>query len=117
MKENVEKYLKILKLEIDDLIKAIGDGEALLSKRLEEHEIRDFVFLENLSVFKMQLMGFQTMEKELNIKAENAKSVEEFKEDLDEFVKERVKELGFPNAVYELIKRKLEKIAKIQTLS
>jgi len=110
MQDNVRKYLKILKLEIDDLIKAIEDGEALLAKRLEERKIRDFVFLENLSVFRMELMGFKTMEKELDIKAESAKSV-------DEFIRKRVEELGYPRAVYVLINRKLEKVAKIQTIS
>jgi len=117
MQDNVRKYLKILKLEIDDLIKAIEDGEALLAKRLEERKIRDFVFLENLSVFRMELMGFKTMEKELDIKAESAKSVDEFKGDLDEFIRKRVEELGYPRAVYVLINRKLEKVAKIQTIS
>ncbi|MCL2706162.1 MAG: hypothetical protein FWE72_08150 [Spirochaetaceae bacterium] len=117
MQENVEKYLKILKLEMDDLIKGIEDGEVLLAKRLEEREIRDFVFLENLSVFKMELMGFKAMEKELDTKAENAKSVEDFMDDLDEFVKKRVEDMGFPKVVYELIKRKLEKTAKIQTIT
>ncbi len=112
MQEKVEKYLKLLKIEIDDLIKGIEDAETLLEKRLKEHKIRDFVFLENLSVFKSELQGLKVMEKELDGQAEKAKNVEDFLSQLDGFVKKRVKELGFPNAVYELIKRKLEKLGK-----
>ena len=113
MQEKVAKYLNLLKIEMDDLIAGIEAGEMLLDKRLAEREIRDFVFLENLSVFKMELIGFKAMGKELDIQAEKAENVEHFKNHLDEFIKKRVHELGFPNAVYELIKRKLEKIEKI----
>ena len=57
MNAKVRKYLDILKIELEDLIVDLEFSEAILSKRLKEHEITEYVFLENISLLKKEILG------------------------------------------------------------
>ncbi|MDX9799833.1 MAG: hypothetical protein RBT69_00700 [Spirochaetia bacterium] len=107
-----QRYIKILKIELEDLEYDIQYGEDLLKKRFDEHKISDYVFMENLSTFKAELAGVKKMEKEIDALAGKYETIEELSAFISDYLKKRVKDLGLPEVVYVLIKRKLDKIYK-----
>ena len=111
MKQKIERYLKILKIELEDLVDDIKDAEEILKTRLEERKITDYVYLENLSFFNAELAGVKKLEKEID-KLQGFESLDDLSKYLNDFIKKRVKEADLPDAVYILIKRKLDKIQK-----
>ncbi len=112
MKHKMERYLKILKIELEDLEYDIQYGEEILRKRFEEHKITDYVFMENLSTFRTELAGVKKMEKEIDSLVDKYETLDELVVHINEFFKKRVRESGLPEVVYVLIKRKLDKIYK-----
>lgn len=112
MKNRIERYLKILKIELEDLEQDILDAEIILRKRLDEHKITDYVFMENLSTFKAELAGIKKMEQEIDDLPGKYDTLDEIVAHISDFIKERVMEAGLPEVVYVLIKRKLDKIYK-----
>jgi hypothetical protein len=112
MKNKMERYIKILKIELEDLEDDIQDGQVILRQKLEDHKITDYVFMENLSTFITELAGIKKMEKEIDSLAGQYETLDELVAYISGFVKKKVKDSGLPEVVYILIKRKLDKIYK-----
>ncbi|MCP5514684.1 MAG: hypothetical protein H7A26_04380 [Spirochaetales bacterium] len=111
-KYRIERYIKILKIELEDLEYDVQYGEELLKKRFDEHKITDYVFMENLSTFRSELAGIRKMEKEIDALSGKYETIEELSAYINDFFKKKVKDLGLPEVVYVLIKRKLDKVYK-----
>ena len=113
MDSDNDKYLKILKLELNNLI---DDVSALIDYEKTLHENQqhsNYVYLENLVVLKDEIMGFQGILHELdNTFFQFDKS--NITEELTMFIKSYVNKHGYPMAIYELIKRKIDKIEEIK---
>ena len=112
MKNKMERYIKILKIELEDLEDDIQDAQDLLKKKLEDHKITDYVFMENLSTFRTELAGIKKMEKEIESLVGQYDTLDELVAYLSDFIRIKVKDSGLPEVVYVLIKRKLDKIYK-----
>lgn len=110
MKNKIDRYLKILKIELEDLESDIIDSEAMLKKRLDDKKITGYVFMENLATFRAELEGVRKMEKEIDRLADKYETLDELVEHISDYFKKRIKESGLPEAVFVLIKRKLDKI-------
>jgi len=112
MKNKMERYIKILKIELEDLEDDIQDAQDLLKKKLEDHKITDYVFMENLSTFRTELAGIKKMGKEIDSLVGQYDTLDELVAYLSDFIRKKVKDSGLPEVVYVLIKRKLDKIYK-----
>lgn len=110
VKNKIDRYLKILKIELEDLESDIIDSEAMLKKRLDDKKITGYVFMENLATFRAELEGVRKMEKEIDRLADKYETLDELVEHISDYFKKRIKESGLPEAVFVLIKRKLDKI-------
>ncbi len=110
MKNKIERYLKILRIELEDLESDIAFSEELLRQKHDEHKITDYVFLENLSTFKSELLGIKEMENEIDNLVDKYDTLDDLVKDVYKFFEERVKNAGLPEVVFVLIKRKLDKV-------
>ena len=116
MKHKIERYLKILKIELEDLETDIAFSEELLRRKHDEHKITDYVFLENLSTFKSELLGIKKMENEIDSLVDKYDDLDALIKDVYKFFEDKVKEAGLPPVVFVLIKRKLDKVYQYSTI-
>lgn len=100
MKHKMERYLKILKIELEDLETDIAFSEELLRKKHDEHKITDYVFLENLSTFKSELMGIKEMGHEIDSLVNKYDSLDDLITDVYKFFEDKVKDAGLPEVVF-----------------
>lgn len=115
MSEEKEKYLTILKLEVEHLI---SDISGLIEYEKELHDRNEhthFVYLENLVVLKDEIMGLNGILGQID-KLSGDLDPSNIKEQLDKTFKEFIEKRGYPLAVYELISRKMDKIDEMQEL-
>ena len=116
MKHKMERYLKILKIELEDLETDIAFSEELLRQKHDEHKITDYVFMENLSTFRSELLGIKEMENEIDNLVEKYDNLDDLMKDVYKFFQDKVREAGLPEVVFVLIKRKLDKVYQYLTI-
>lgn len=104
-----EQFIKILKIELTNLVEDISD---LISYEKELHDKEkhsNFVYLENLVVLKDEIMGINGVLGELD-RLEKSMTIENFVQELEFKLKEFITKRGYPLAVNELLKRKIKKV-------
>ena len=111
-------FLRILKVEMDDLEK---DIELLIQEYTQKHDndqMTNYVFNENLALLQRELFGLKGFREEIAaMEPGEEKSLEELREHLDNRLKERVLEKGLPNAILLLMERKIGKVVDYITPS
>ena len=113
MKEKIAKYIKILRIELEDLEEDLLLMAEIYHQREQKDEISDYVFLENLSLLQSEISGIDHIIQSLgDIDATAYSSIEEFVETVASAFKKKTADAGFPNSVNELVKRKLQKVTK-----
>ena len=61
MKNKIEKYIKILKIELEDLEKDLLVMAEIYHQREQKKEITDYVFLENISLLQSEISGIDSI--------------------------------------------------------
>lgn len=113
MDKQREKFLKILRIEMEDLENDIALLEDVTERRNQEHEITDYVLMENMALLKKELGCVHTLLQDLDaFPLEQYDSLEETAQGVKGFFREETKKHGFPPAVYQLVDRKIEKVAR-----
>ena len=108
-----QKYLSILRIEIDDLIEDIGMIVEQCKRRKESGDITNYVFLENLAVLHKELLGVDNLVKILDdIDPERYAGLDEMIADIEKRIGDRIKSSHLAEALFPLVKRKLEKVAR-----
>ncbi|MDC7225748.1 MAG: hypothetical protein PQJ61_03165 [Spirochaetales bacterium] len=116
METKTKKYLSILKIELEDLIEDLEFGEAALARRLKEHEITEYVFLENVGLLKKEILGIERVKIMLNESDKNIQSIEELRNHVEAYFKDEIRSAGLPHVVFNLISRKLDKVSRYMSL-
>jgi branched-subunit amino acid aminotransferase/4-amino-4-deoxychorismate lyase len=110
MLRRLQKYISILKIELQDLEEDIKDVIQALERRKETQEITPYVYLENKGLLLSEIAGVRAFLDEVAaIPAERYQSVEEMIRDAERRVEQRTKEGAFPAVVHDLVKRRMEK--------
>ena len=106
-----EKYLAILRIELEDLHE---DIEGLIRHATEEREsghLTNYVFMENLALFKNELLGVDAFDRILDeLDLETFATLEEMVAYLKTDFREKVKSVGLAEAIDVLVERKLDKV-------
>ena len=115
MSQEKNKYLKIFKLELSNLVE---DVSALIQYEKELHEKNEhtnFVYLENLVVLKDEIMGINGILGKIDdmaVKFDDINYIDDLSNALEEFIKTR----GYPMAVFDLVKGKIKKIEEMKNI-
>ncbi len=113
MKDLLQKYLKLLKIELEDVEEDLSVLLELHEQRKQRGEITNYVFLENVAVLKKGILGIRNFLQSVDIlDAGKYSSLTEMIEDIDNLFKQKTKDYNFPEAIYTLTERKFNKIAK-----
>ena len=113
MREKLHKYVKVLRVELEDLAEDLKLMEELYGQREKRDEITDYVFLENVSLLQSEISGIESIIRSLEeIIVERYSSLDELVEEVDSHFRKRTKDSAYPEAVYSLVKRKLSKVAR-----
>jgi hypothetical protein len=111
MRETKKYYLKILRIEIEDLREDIEFLIKELERERESELLSEYVFLENLTVFHSELYGVDFFFKVLDdINPDNFESLDEMISFIEESFKIKIKQAGLPDALNIYVKRKLLKV-------
>ena len=116
MKTRIKKYLEILKIELEDMIMDLELSEEVLAKRLKEHEITEYVFLENISLLKKEILGIERIKIMLKEAESSIQSIGDLHEKIETYMLGEIKSAGLPEVVSLLLSRKLEKIGRYMAL-
>jgi len=112
MIQDKEKYFKIFKLELKNLVTNVS----LLieyEKDMHNDEIHsNFVYLENLVVLKDEIMGINGLLGQLDHLTKDLSDAHYITE-LEKIIEDFIKERGYPMAVFKLVKQKMKIIDDI----
>lgn len=111
MLHDKEKYITILKIEIESLI---NDISSLIDYEKQLHDSNkhtNFVYLENLVVLKDEIMGLNGVLGIIeNLEIDTTQSInKQLEEQIGKFIEHR----GYPKAIYSLILSRMKKIEEI----
>ena len=111
MQTRMRKFLKILKIELEELedeLKLVGE---LNREREKCGEITPYVFIENINLIQREISGLDTVIASVdNLVSTKYENFEEMLTDLDTKIKQKIKESDYADAVYVLVKRKFDKV-------
>ncbi|MBN2038942.1 MAG: hypothetical protein JW864_02805 [Spirochaetes bacterium] len=113
MKNLMRKYIRVLKIELDDIE---ADIELLIDEIVEKgekHQITKYVLLENLAVLKNEMSGIEYLKNMLDgMNPDDFSDIQELADEIDKRVREYIEKGGLVKAVYSVIERKLHKVMK-----
>jgi hypothetical protein len=113
MRDKIVNYLFILKLELKDLHDDIELLMEAAAKDKETNEITNYVFLENLSLFKNEILGVDVFDKIIDsIDPHEYEDLSILIEDLKSKFKIKMVEYGIEKAIDLSIIRKMDKVKK-----
>lgn len=113
MREKLRKFIKVLRIELEDLEEDLRLMADLYNLREKRAEITEYVFLENMSLLKSQISGIEHILKSIDsIETQDFGTLDDLVEYVSREFKAQTEDAGFPESVYELVKRKLTKVSK-----
>ena len=113
MRQKLEKYLKVLRIELEDIETDLEMMAEVYNQREKRGEITDYVFLENVSVLKSEISSIDSIISRIEDEhSEEFQDLGAFVEHLDSIFRERTEHASYPQGVYDLVKRKLTKVQR-----
>jgi hypothetical protein len=111
MSSNTAHFLKLIKVEFEDIQEDIVLMERISMDRLKNAEITNYVYHENFVVFEQERRAIHTLSTLLDENRwEEYDQPDALRDDLISAFELRIRELHAPMAVHDLIKRKIDKI-------
>ena len=112
MADAKSRYIRMLKIELDDLrddLQVLIDDCCTREKR---HESTHYVCMENMAVFKREILDVNTVDHILDrIEVDEYADVDALARALDDRFGELARRHGITDAVYSMLRRRLEKLA------
>ena len=106
------KYLEILRIEIDDLADDIGLLVDEYRKRRDKNEITNYVFLENLAVLHNEMQGVDNLVQVLDgIDPNTYTDLDAMVSDIKDLMKAKIKTSDLAEALWTMVCRKADKVA------
>jgi hypothetical protein len=113
MKDLLRRFLGILKVELEDLEFDIEDLLELCQSRKDHREITDYVYQENKTLLLNEIAALKSLIHSLDgLDAGRFATQQEMIQEVDRRIQARTRESAFPEAVYSLVKRRLDKVAQ-----
>lgn len=112
MKDLYRKFLKILRVELEDLQEDFDLFIGVMDSRHESGQITDYVYNENLAVIRNEVMGLKDCIRGCEDYGLLGKApVDEIAAAIKHRFHERLREHGYVPALYALLDKRIDKIA------
>jgi hypothetical protein len=113
VKDLLHKFIAILKVELEDLESDIGDLLEICQRRKDNREISDYVYLENKTLLTNEIAALKSLIHSLDDwdTGRFGSQLEMFAE-VDRLIHTKTRESAYPEAVYGLVKRRLDKVVQ-----
>jgi hypothetical protein len=103
--------MKIMKVELEDLEEDLLLLISLYKEREEKHEITHYASVENFTVLANELTGLKDIFNSFDhFPLSEYQEIKPLADDLEILLKKRIKEAQLPEAVYDIVRRKLNKV-------
>lgn len=113
MKTKEHKFLYILKMELEEIEEDLKTLLDMYCNCLENHEITNYVLQENSSLIQAEISALRSLFKFLDtFPIEGYESLEALAEGVLAKFKELIKKKEYPQALYYLIERRVQKVVK-----
>jgi len=113
VKEKVEKFLSILKIELLDVEEDIAALQEFYKQREKNREITSYVLLGNVAVIQREIRAIKRIvDKMEDISPESYSTLDELVSDLEGKFREQLIDGQVPNTIFDILKRKLLKVAE-----
>ena len=113
MRNRINKYIKILLIEFEDIQEDLQFWLDDCKKKRESHEITNYVCWENMALLKNELIGLDVVFKDIEkLDPDKYNNIENLISDLKSQFKEHIHNQNIAEAILHLIDRKIEKVAK-----
>jgi hypothetical protein len=113
MKDLLRKFLGILKLELEDLEGDIGDLLEVCQRRKDQREITDYVYMENKTLLLNEIAAIKSLIHSLDdLDTARFATQQQMFQEVDLLIHAKTRESAFPEAVYSLVKRRLDKVTQ-----
>jgi hypothetical protein len=113
MQTKLRKFLRVLRIEIEDME---GDLQALIElykERKDSKDITNYVYLENKSLLISELHCLANLLDSLNdVDATRYETVDVMIDDLERMIAERAVACAFPEVISRLVARKIAKVRR-----
>lgn len=107
----LNKFIKIFRIELEDLEEDINDLIDILEVRKNSQEITNYVYIANKSLLLNEISCVRELLDQMStIDAYQYESVEALIQGVQERLNRRIKECSFPAAVFNLVERRLSKV-------
>ena len=107
----LNKFISIFRIELKDLEADIKDLLEILEKRKVSQEITNYVYMENKGVLLSEIACVHELLDELStIDAYRYESVDAMMADVRTKLDARIADCSFPDALHNLVQRRLEKV-------
>lgn len=111
MYSKLQKFVKILKIEVDDIIRDLKFLNDVTAERLKAHEITTYVGLENMGLIHHEIAGFEYVEREMeSFEVGDSVSLQNIQERVEKLIRDAVEKSDLPEAVFQLLERKIAKV-------
>lgn len=108
----MEKFLKILRIEIQDIENDLETLVKLHQTREQKGEITQYVYRVNMSQLMNEINGIRALLKSFDtLSTQNYSSCKEMIMDIDAKIKDYLKDFHYGEALYRFVKRKIDKVA------
>ena len=113
MPETRRKFLKILLLELEDLITDVNALLKYYELQKEAGAITNYVLRENSALLKNEILGIRSaLETVRDIDTSRYESLEQMTREVETTLRKKIQASDFPNALYVLLKRKIAKVGQ-----
>ena len=107
----LNKFINIFRIELKDLEEDIKDLLEILEQRKTTHQITNYVYMENKGVLLNEISCVHELLDELGaIDAYRYDKVDVLIADIRKRMDARIVDCSFPDALHNLVQRKLEKV-------
>ncbi len=112
-KERLEKFLRILKIEIEDIQYDISALIDIYKDREEKGEITEYVFRENIGTLKREIIGVQQVLRSFEtLDFERYDNLESMIQDCQKKMEEKLEGSEYEKVLNIIIDRKIEKLTR-----
>lgn len=113
VKPKLEKYIKILKIELEDLHKDIEMYMERVESEKKCGEITNYVFMENLALIKNEIIGLDIINGYLDkLDLSEFSSIDKLANRIKEDLTKKLKEDGIAHALNIYLERKIDKVSE-----